>query len=74
MRMERNARSLLELVNDLLDYSRLEAGRAALHLEKVNVWEVVAAIVEDFAARRKRNVYVERRGLRRTWPGLDRQA
>jgi PAS domain S-box-containing protein len=53
IRMERNARSLLELVNDLLDYSRLEAGRAALHLENVNVSEVVASITEDFAAEMK---------------------
>jgi PAS domain S-box-containing protein len=53
IRMERNARSLLELVNDLLDYSRLEAGRAALHLENVNVVEVVASVVEDFAAETK---------------------
>ncbi len=49
-RMERNARSLLELVNDLLDYSRLEAGRAALHLEKLDVREVVREIVEDYSA------------------------
>ena len=53
MRMERNARSLLELVNDLLDYSRLEAGRAALHLEHVNVGETVASIIEDYAAETK---------------------
>jgi PAS domain S-box-containing protein len=50
MRMERNARSLLELVNDLLDYSRLEAGRAALHLENVSVREVINSIVEDYEA------------------------
>jgi PAS domain S-box-containing protein len=48
-RMERNARSLLELVNDLLDYSRLEAGRAALHLEQVDVGEVIQRIVKDYA-------------------------
>ena len=48
-RMERNARSLLELVNDLLDYSRLEAGRAALHLESINVAEVISEIIEDYA-------------------------
>lgn len=48
-RMQRNARSLLELVNDLLDYSRLEAGRAALHLDSVDVGEVVRAIVADYA-------------------------
>jgi PAS domain S-box-containing protein len=48
-RMERNARSLLELVNDLLDYSRLEAGRAALHLEQVDVGEAIQRIVKDYA-------------------------
>ncbi|HEY0544449.1 MAG TPA: ATP-binding protein [Pyrinomonadaceae bacterium] len=48
-RMERNARSLLELVNDLLDYSRLEAGRAALHLEKIRVAEVIKATIDDYA-------------------------
>lgn len=48
MRMERNARSLHELVNDLLDYSRLEAGRAALHLEKFEVAGVVQEIIDDY--------------------------
>jgi PAS domain S-box-containing protein len=52
-RMERNARSLLELVNDLLDYSRLEAGRAALHLESVDVKETVSGIVSDYAQETK---------------------
>jgi PAS domain S-box-containing protein len=49
VRMERNARSLLELVNDLLDYSRLEAGRAALHLEKFEVASLVKEILDDYA-------------------------
>ncbi|HKS26820.1 MAG TPA: ATP-binding protein [Pyrinomonadaceae bacterium] len=48
MRMERNARSLLELVNDLLDYSRLEAGRSALHLEKFEVADLVKEIIDDY--------------------------
>jgi PAS domain S-box-containing protein len=52
-RMERNARALLELVNDLLDYSRLEAGRAALHLDSVDVNETVKGIVEDYAEETK---------------------
>jgi signal transduction histidine kinase len=52
-RMERNARSLLELVNDLLDYSRLEAGRAALHLESFDISEVINEIIEDYAAETK---------------------
>lgn len=52
-RMERNARSLLELVNDLLDYSRLEAGRSALHLENIEVAETIRETVEDYAAEAK---------------------
>jgi signal transduction histidine kinase/HAMP domain-containing protein len=47
-RMERNARSLLELVNDLLDYSRLEAGRTALQLEELSVSEVVADVIKHY--------------------------
>jgi signal transduction histidine kinase/HAMP domain-containing protein len=49
-RMGRNARSLLELVNDLLDYSRLEAGRSALQLENVDVVAVTQDVVKGFAA------------------------
>ncbi|MCP9493025.1 MAG: ATP-binding protein [Pyrinomonadaceae bacterium MAG19_C2-C3] len=48
-RMERNARSLLKLVNDLLDYSRLEAGRVALEIEQVDVEQVIAETVKSFA-------------------------
>ncbi|HZH31941.1 MAG TPA: ATP-binding protein [Pyrinomonadaceae bacterium] len=48
-RMGRNARSLLELVNDLLDYSRLEAGRSALHLEEVDVSAVAEEVVKTFS-------------------------
>jgi PAS domain S-box-containing protein len=50
VRMERNARSLLELVNDLLDYSRLEAGRAALHLERFDVAALVKEVTDDYAS------------------------
>ncbi len=49
-RMGRNARSLLELVNDLLDYSRLEAGRSALRLENVDVAAVTEEAIRGFAA------------------------
>ncbi|HEY9282507.1 MAG TPA: ATP-binding protein, partial [Pyrinomonadaceae bacterium] len=56
MRMERNAHALLELVNHLLDYSRLEAGRAALMLDAVDAGEIVRESVAAFeaAARDKR--------------------
>ncbi|HEY0003233.1 MAG TPA: ATP-binding protein [Pyrinomonadaceae bacterium] len=48
VRMERNARSLLELVNELIDYSRLEAGRSALHLEQLDVGQLITELAEDF--------------------------
>ncbi|HEX8474934.1 MAG TPA: ATP-binding protein [Pyrinomonadaceae bacterium] len=48
MRMERNAHNLLELVNDLLDYSRLEAGRSALHLEHVELTEIINEVVKGY--------------------------
>jgi PAS domain S-box-containing protein len=56
VRMERNAHALLELVNHLLDYSRLEAGRAALMLEEADVGAIVREAVSAFesAARDKR--------------------
>ena len=47
-RMERNARALLELVNQLLVYSRLEAGQAALLLEDVDLDALVAEAVGAF--------------------------
>ena len=46
--MERNAHSLLDLVNDMLDYSRLEAGQSALQLETLAVEDVVAAAARCF--------------------------
>ena len=49
-RMDRNARSLLEMVNELLEYSRLEAGRAALNLGLTNIAEVAAAVVAEYSA------------------------
>ncbi len=60
-RIERNARSLLTLVNDLLEYSRLEAGRAALHIEAVNVTQVISDAVAfhaDEAREKKLNLSV----------------
>ncbi|HYN86681.1 MAG TPA: ATP-binding protein [Pyrinomonadaceae bacterium] len=57
VRRERNARSLLELVNDMLDYSRLEAGRAALHVEAIDVAEVARAVVATYDAEaREKNI------------------
>jgi PAS domain S-box-containing protein len=48
-RMERNGRALLEMVNDMLDYSRLEAGTSALHLERISPGEVIESVARGFA-------------------------
>jgi signal transduction histidine kinase len=48
--MERNGRALLEMVNDMLDYSRLEAGRSALHLERIAPGEVIESVARGFEA------------------------
>ncbi|HEX6184431.1 MAG TPA: ATP-binding protein [Pyrinomonadaceae bacterium] len=50
VRMERNGRALLEMVNDMLDYSRLEAGRSALYLEQVEAGEVIGSVARGFEA------------------------
>ncbi|HEX8355000.1 MAG TPA: ATP-binding protein, partial [Pyrinomonadaceae bacterium] len=47
-RMERNGRALLEMVNDMLDYSRLEAGRSALHLERLAAADVIGSVARGF--------------------------
>jgi PAS domain S-box-containing protein len=47
-RMERNGRALLEMVNDMLDYSRLEAGRSALQLEVLEVADVIGTVAHGF--------------------------
>ena len=59
-RLERNARALLELVNDLLEYTRLEAGRSTLRLESVDVREVIDDVARHYAAAaRDKNLKVE---------------
>jgi len=50
VRMERNGRALLEMVNDMLDYSRLESGRSALHLERIAPAEVIESVARGFEA------------------------
>jgi len=47
-RMERNGRALLEMVNDMLDYSRLESGRSALYLERISPKEVIESVARGF--------------------------
>ena len=53
-RMDRNARALLDMVNELLEYSRLEAGRAALELSFVNVLELAEGTVREYSGEAQR--------------------
>ena len=46
--MKRNASRLLELVNQLLDLSRLEAGKMELHLEKGDIHSLLKIISASF--------------------------
>jgi signal transduction histidine kinase/DNA-binding response OmpR family regulator len=54
----RNAARLLRLVNSLLEFSRVEAGRAAVHPVTVDVGELTAQVASSFAG------LCERAGLR----------
>ena len=64
----RNADRLIRLVNDLLDLSRLEAGRMEFRLEPVALQDAVAASVEMVAA------FAESRGVTlRTEPPAEPQ-
>lgn len=52
--VQHNARRLLSLVNDLLDLSRLDAGEAALQVQRTEYLSLVVDIVERFAERATR--------------------
>jgi signal transduction histidine kinase len=58
----RAGRHLLDMINEVLDIARIEAGRLSLSLEPVNVDHLVRAaveLIEPLAARRKLSLRVE---------------
>ena len=49
-RSQKSARHLLDLINDLLDLSRLEAGRLETRMEEVETAELVESVVSSVAS------------------------
>ena len=55
--IERNGRNLLSLINDILDLSRIEAGREDIHLTRFSIRECIDEIVAMIAPQaREKNV------------------
>lgn len=47
-KVTRNGRRLLELINDVLDLSKIEAGRVELHCTGVNTVDLLDSLLSDF--------------------------
>lgn len=55
--IERNGKNLLALINDILDISRIEAGREELEITTFNINQLINEVVEMLAPQaREKNV------------------
>jgi signal transduction histidine kinase len=59
--VKKSARHLLELINDVIDVSKIEAGKTELNMEAFDIGELVHDVGESFA------VIAANKGLRLEW-------
>lgn len=75
MAIERNGRHLLDLINDILDLSRIESGKEKLEHQQFDMAELITEIlqmVEPEAARKK--LVLENQGMAGTMPWMGDRA
>jgi signal transduction histidine kinase len=74
-RIDSNSRHLLALINDILDITRIEAGRMPLNVSTFHIPELVHEVMSELEPIIKRSSLTVRPSMRRTLPALksDRQ-
>ena len=71
-RVEKNGRHLLNLINDVLDLSKIEAGRLTLSLNEYSMQDIIQTVftsVEALAAEKNLDLNVKIRGVLNTGKG-----
>jgi GAF domain-containing protein len=59
-RILRNGRNLLSIIDDLLDISKIDAGKMELNLEPVNLYEEIATLITNLESQAAtRNLYLQ---------------
>ena len=71
--LHQSARSLLGVLNDVLDFSRLDGGRLELDSTPFDLHDLVQGVGHAFAGARQREGPHQRRRYRRQLPALRRR-